>query len=164
MKVEQLMTRHVQTCQPSDGLDVPAHIMWERDCGIVPVVAGPMVVGVITDRDICMAAYTRGQALREIQVAAAMSPRVYSCRATDSLATALKVMQTNQVRRLPVVDSEDHVVGILSLADIAREGRHERGQRKAEVKHNALAETLAAVSEPRYAPGEIVAVSAPAGD
>src|SRR5262245_1269543 len=70
MRVEQLMTRTVQTCTPSDCLERAAGIMWDHDCGALPVTSAdgeePRVVGMLTDRDVCMAAYTQGRALRDI--------------------------------------------------------------------------------------------------
>ena len=153
MKVEQLMTRNVHTCRSNDGLQRAAELMWEHDCGVVPVIAdgngAARVVGMITDRDICMAAYTQGRRLADIPVATAMSREVFSCRPTDSLAVALKVMQTNQVHRLPVVDQQEHVVGVLSLADIAREAQHEHGSTSAEVSDRVVAEALEAISTSR---------------
>jgi CBS domain-containing protein len=153
MKVEQLMTRNVRTCRSSDPLERAAQLMWEQDCGIVPVTAegngSGRVVGMITDRDVCMAAYTQGRRLAEIPVSSAMSRELFSCRPTDSLAVALKVMETNQVHRLPVVDRDDQVVGLLSLADIAREARREHGITPAEVSDVAVAEALEAISASR---------------
>jgi CBS domain-containing protein len=153
MRVEQLMTRHVETCRTSDRLNRAAQIMWEHDCGVVPVMTEAdgtaRIAGMITDRDICMAAYTQGRRLEDIPVASAMSQQVYSCRPTDAVAVALKVMETNQVRRLVVVDQEDHVIGLLSLADIAREADHERGADRAQVTDGAVAEAVEAISTSR---------------
>jgi CBS-domain-containing membrane protein len=162
MKVEQLMTRNVEICRASDRLNRPAQIMWERDCGVVPVMAegngAARLVGMITDRDICMAAYTQGRTLQEIPVASAMSQQIYSCRPTDSLAVALKVMQTNQVHRLPVVDQDERIVGVLSLADIAREARHEHGIGTAHVTDAAVAAAVEAISTSRSC-GELIAAA-----
>jgi CBS domain-containing protein len=153
MKVEQLMTRTVESCHPGDCLNRPAQIMWEHDCGIVPVVAegngSGRVVGMISDRDVCMAAYTQGRPLQEIPVASAMAHEVCSCRASDAIAVALRVMETNQVRRLPVVDQDDQLIGIVSLADIAREAQHEHGTKRAEISDLAVAEALEAISASR---------------
>jgi len=153
MRVEQLMTRDVLTCRPDDHLNAAARIMWERDCGCVPVVergdGGARVVGMITDRDICMAAYTQGRPLSEIEVARVMARNVRSCRFTDSLGTALKILEQNQLRRLPVLDQNDHLIGMLSLADAAREAAHERGRTAKEVTDGQIAEALEAVSAPR---------------
>jgi CBS-domain-containing membrane protein len=153
VKVEQLMTRNVETCRSSDRMDRAAQIMWERDCGVVPVMAEgngtARVIGMVTDRDICMAAYTQGRKLQDMPVASAMSRQVLSCRPTDSLAVALKVMKTNRVHRLPVVDQNEHVVGMLSLADIAREAQHEHGSMSAQLTDAAVAEAIEAISTSR---------------
>ena len=77
MKIQNLMTRDVRTCRREDVLVEAARIMWENDCGSVPVVdAQRHVVGMITDRDICMAAYTRGQRLADMTVESAMSKTI----------------------------------------------------------------------------------------
>jgi CBS domain-containing protein len=153
MKVEQLMVRNVQTCRADDNLMRPAQIMWENDCGVVPVAAAgdgsARIVGMLTDRDICMAAYTQGLALKDISVGSSMSKQVCSCRPTDTIGVALKVMETNQVRRLPVVDQDDQVVGLLSLADIGREAQREHGRRAPEVTDEAIGEALEAISASR---------------
>jgi len=153
MRVEQLMARDVLGCAPADSLNTAARIMWERDCGCVPVVehedGDARVVGMLTDRDICMAAYTQGRPLREIMVASAMAKGVRSCRSTDSIGTALKILQTNQLHRLPVLDPNDHLVGMLSLADVAREAAHEHTRAGREVSDAQVAEVLEAISEPR---------------
>jgi CBS domain-containing protein len=152
MRVEQLMTRNVETCRTDDHLQRAAQIMWEHDCGVVPVTNGDgatRVVGMLTDRDVCMAAYTRGQRLDQIPVRTAMSRQLFSCRPTDSLAVALKVMQANQVHRLPVVDQDDRIVGILSLADVAREAQHEHGSKMPEVTDTSVAAAIEAISASR---------------
>jgi CBS domain-containing protein len=118
--VRTIMTTHVRTCQADDSLGHAAHLMWNEDCGIVPVTRDHHVVGVITDRDICMATYTQGQAPGELRVEATMSKQLFSCSADDSLATALTTMRTNRVRRVPVLTLEGKLLGLLSLADIVR--------------------------------------------
>ena len=154
MKVEQIMTHQVLACGPDDTVDVPARIMWEQDCGCVPVVnalddGGPEVMGMITDRDICMAAYTQGQSLGEIPVATAMSAALCSCHPSDPVDLALKILQTNQLHRLPVVDAQNHLVGVISLADIAREALRERHAGHGDVSELRLADALEAISKSR---------------
>jgi CBS-domain-containing membrane protein len=166
MRVEQLMTRTVKTCAPQDTLDRAAGLMWDYDCGALPVIAGDgagdRVVGVLTDRDICMAAYTQGRALRDIPVASAMAQRVCSCRPSDTVAVALRVIETNQIRRVPVVDDGDHLVGMLSLADLWREARREHGQRSPDVTERAIGEAVEAIAAPR-ARGSLVPFTTAAG-
>jgi CBS domain-containing protein len=148
-RVEQLMSRAVACCRPDDRLNTPARIMWERDCGIVPVTVpdgdGERVVGMVTDRDVCMAAYTQGRPLAEISVLSAMSRKVWSCGQADRIGAALKIMASAQIHRLPVVDETGHLVGMLSFADVARE---EARSHKV-VSNEDLAKTIEAISTPR---------------
>lgn len=158
-RVEQLMTRIVRTCRPQDTLDVAARIMWEEDCGCVPVVAAgvehPKLVGMITDRDVCMAALTQGRALHAITVSSAMARDISSCRPTDTLPVAMQVLQTKRLRRLPVVAAEDELVGVLSLADLARASGSGDAR---EISTGQLGQTLQAICEPRFVPGELVPI------
>jgi CBS domain-containing protein len=149
--VEQLMSRVVGTCRPDDRLDAAAQIMWERDCGVVPVTTiedggAERVVGIVTDRDVCMAAYTQGRRLAEVPVSVAMSHDVRTCRPSDSIRTALRLMAAGQLRRLPVVDEASHLVGILSFADVARE----EARSQAMVPVDDLAKTVEALAAPRH--------------
>jgi CBS domain-containing protein len=121
MKIEQIMTRDVATCSPDDGVDVAARIMRERECGIVPVVnRGREVVGVITDRDVCLAALVSDKPLTQLRVRNAMTSRVRSCAATDSISEAEAILREGRVRRLPVLDAARRLVGLVSIDDIAQ--------------------------------------------
>ncbi len=151
MKVSELMTRDVKTCGEHDFLNVAAKIMWDNDCGFVPVLGGnSRVVGILTDRDICMAAYTQGEPLHRLRAAGAMAQTVVSCTPEDDLATAEKLMKDNKVHRLPVCDSSGNIAGVLSLSDIAREAERERQSgRSKQVRSSEIAETLGAICQPR---------------
>lgn len=152
--VRELMTRDVQTCGPDDMLDVPARMMWDHDCGCIPVVdEGGRVVGMITDRDICMATYIKGMALWALRVSNAMSAVVHACRPEDTIAAAERIMREHQVRRLPVIATDGRLVGILSLNDLAREAMREHAPATRAVSPESITETLAAVSEPRVLHG-----------
>ena len=149
MKVESVMSKEVGRCLQSETLNEAARVMWERDCGIVPIVESRetgRVVGVITDRDICVAAYTQGRRLAEIPITEVMAKRVVSCRPSDELKAAEQLMRRAQVHRLPVVDASDQLVGLLSLADIARATT--RGK-PADVTAGEVGETLAAIRRSR---------------
>jgi CBS domain-containing protein len=163
MKVEQLMTRTVVACHPTDTLEAAARIMWEHDCGCVPVVVGEdgggRVVGMLTDRDVCMAAYTQGRPLRDLMVSNAMARDVRVCGTSEPIGVALKIMRTNQLHRLPVVDARDHLVGLLSLADVAREAAREAMQKKKAVAAGDIGETVEAISQPR-SPRQVAVVAA----
>jgi len=153
MKVEQLMTREVKVCSDSDTLNRAAELMWESDCGCIPVIrtnGDSRVVGVVTDRDIAMAAYTQGKQLWAILVTQAMAHKVIACHANDGVSQAEALMRDNQVRRLPVLDQNEHLVGLLSLNDVAREAQRQASTgKRAEVTEDAVAETLAFVCQPR---------------
>ncbi|MBL8750088.1 MAG: CBS domain-containing protein [Planctomycetes bacterium] len=120
MKIRELMCSVVHSCGPQDSLAAAARPMWEHDCGMLPVVhADGRVVAAITDRDICMAGWTRGRALSELRVADAMSRDVVTCSPDEDVAAAAAKMAQRQVHRLPVVDAAGKLLGILSLNDLA---------------------------------------------
>ncbi len=150
MNVEQLMQQTVHACRADESLNRAAQIMWENDCGCVPVVDGDRrLVGMITDRDVCMAAYTRGKPLAEIDVGGAMAAVVQSCRPEDTLRRAETIMRTAQVRRLPVVDRDQRLVGILSLRDIAHEAQRQSRTEHREIDGTEVSDTLGAICAQR---------------
>ena len=117
------MTTEVGYCQPDAALTQAADIMWQRDCGVVPVVdAQQKVIGMITDRDICFAAVLQNRAPGEIKIGDVISgqDKVQTCSPGDAVDDALKTMKRKQLRRLPVVNRDGVLVGILSLADLIR--------------------------------------------
>ncbi len=150
MKVKKLMTEEVKTCRAYDSLCVPAGVMWDQDCGFVPVVDdGNRVIGVITDRDICMAAYTQGRALDSIPTRTAMANKVFLCRPQDSIQQVEHLMDEQQIRRVPVVDDEKKLVGVVSLSDIARASVRGGSRGAADVTVEEMATVLAGVCRPR---------------
>jgi CBS domain-containing protein len=150
VNVRDLMCFPVHTCHATDACDSAARLMWEHDCGSVPVVdEDNQVLGVITDRDICMAAYTQGLPLREIPVKSAMSSDVFSCSALDTLETATSIMREHQVRRLPVLDDKHRLAGILSLNDIALTALDSLGAEESPIRAQDVVVLLGTVSEPR---------------
>lgn len=118
--VREVMTRDVATCHAGDTLDHCARLMWDRGCGCVVVVEDVhRPVAVITDRDICMAAYTQGRPLGEMVVGSAMSRRLFVVDEQATLDVPARLMRLHCIRRLPVVDRGGSLVGLLSIADIA---------------------------------------------
>lgn len=147
MRVSDVMTADVQACGPADDASAAARIMWERDCGAVPVVLEDRrVIGMITDRDIAMAAYTRGLCLHEIPVETVMSVGATTCTADETIEDCEQRMAAARVRRLPVLDASRRLCGIVSLSDLAR--AKACGDRQAEAE---VSRTLAAIGEPRRA-------------
>jgi CBS domain-containing protein len=121
MKVRESMTAAIYTCQPDTDLEQVARIMRDHDCGFVPVVdASGSVTGLITDRDICMAAAIRGLALEHIPASQAMSQSVRACLPDDTIPEALEMMKHFKVRRLPVIDAHGYLQGVISISDILR--------------------------------------------
>jgi CBS domain-containing protein len=152
MKVKELMTSEAKSCNMLASLNSAAQIMWDNDCGFVPIVDNEnRVLGVITDRDICMAAYLQGATLTATPVTSAMSKQVFCCRPDDDVSTAEGIMREKQVRRLPVLDAQNHLVGVISLNDIAREGERElSGKAARQVTDPEITRLMAAVCAPRH--------------
>lgn len=147
MKARDLMTRDVACVDSNRTLADAARLMWEHDCGIVPVVeeGSGTLLGVLTDRDICMGAFLQGLPLAEIPVARVMSREVFACGPEADEAAVREIMGRNQVRRVPVVDENRRVVGIVSLNDLALRASSAKGAAARGAKA-AVADTLAAVS------------------
>ena len=145
MNVGQLMSRNPRTCGSNDPASVAARIMWDSDCGCVPVVDGnDKVIAMITDRDICMAAYTQGRPLTELPVSAAFSRKLVAVHESDDISAAENLMRKHRIRRVPVLDNDGRAVGILSLNDLARRAGHRRG----DVDVDELVRTFATICEP----------------
>jgi CBS domain-containing protein len=135
MKISEVMTPNPRSVQPSDSLQAAARIMRDEDTGVVPVVEGGRVTGVVTDRDIVIRAVVEGNF--QAKVSEICSDDVVTCTADMSTADAAELMSEHQVRRIPVVDAEERLVGIVSLGDLAvKEGRDSR-----------MGETLEQISE-----------------
>ncbi|MBL8857643.1 MAG: CBS domain-containing protein [Planctomycetes bacterium] len=149
MKVEDLMTRDVVSCGPGDSVSHAAQLMWEHDCGIVPIVDSERrPIGLITDRDACMAGFTTGRALNDIRVGDVMSQSVRVCKLRDSLEAAETAMRQARVRRVPIVDEDGHLIGILSLNDLARAAAARQKKHRDTQGAVRVTDTLAAICQP----------------
>jgi CBS domain-containing protein len=147
MKVQEIMTGDVASCHPDTTVADVAKAMWDRDCGTLPVVTTEgRVIGMITDRDICIAVATRGRTADRIAVREVSAGKVYSCLPEDDVNEALETMKLHQVRRLPVVDEEGHLRGILSLNDIVLHS----DRRRNEVPPAKVVAALRGISEHRH--------------
>lgn len=154
MKVKDIMTLGVRTCSASDTLRQAATLMDRHGCGFIPVVAtaNPAgdLEGVVTDRDIVLAALREDKPLSAIAVRSAMSREAIVCYVDDSVSMAEKLMCDNHVRRLPVLDFDDKLAGVISLDDIARQAQQEvRRTGLMQVSQGAVAETLAEIAGQR---------------
>jgi CBS-domain-containing membrane protein len=147
-RVAEVMSTEVASCHMNDSMNHAAQLMWEHDCGCIPIVDDDRhVVGIITDRDICMAAYTQGKSLNELPVSLACSRDVQTCRTTDTVARAEELMTNAQVRRLPVVDPTGVLVGLVSMSDLA----HHTKSAADKLAQRTLAAVLEAVTRRRHA-------------
>lgn len=122
MKVEELMTRNAKACLATDSCAVAAGIMRCRDCGFVPVVDDPKtrnVVGVVTDRDILLHLAVLEAPLSAAPVKACMTTAVKTAYPETELRDAVEIMEAAAIHRLPVINHEGRLVGVLALKDIA---------------------------------------------
>ena len=125
MKITDVMTPNPKTVKPDDDLQAVATIMRDEDAGSVPVVEDGRVVGMVTDRDIVIRAVADGDF--DCTVEDICSDEVICIRPEMSTADAAELMSEHQIRRLPVVDDDDRLLGIVSLGDLAvKEGRDTR--------------------------------------
>ena len=119
MKVSEAMTKSPAYCSADTNLGAAAEIMWKRNCGFLPVVSPQQnVVGVITDRDMCIAMATRNRLPGQVTVQEISSMVTYSCRPDDDVQAAMEIMAEKKVRRLPVIDAAGKLEGILSIDDV----------------------------------------------
>ena len=118
MKVKDIMTTDLKTCTPDTTVAEAAHLMWEGDFGILPVVHDGALVGVVTDRDMYIALATQNTRASRLKVGAVAATKLVTCAPEDDVQTALATMKHARVRRLPVVGFGGTVLGILSMHDI----------------------------------------------
>lgn len=149
MNVSDVMTRGTSACEPHEPLERAAGIMWDRDCGAVPVVdATGALHGIVTDRDVAMSAYLKGRPLAAIAIGEVMSRDLHCCAPSDTLERALATMRQHQVHRMPVVDGEGRLVGMLAIADVLQATQRVEPKQRQPLA-DALVDTLAAVRRPR---------------
>lgn len=154
MKVKDIMIHPVQSCGPESNLATAAMMMWDTDCGVLPVVNFEgKVIGMITDRDICMAAATKSRHSSEITVFETITGQVHACAPGDDIHDAMETMAKHQVRRLPVIDDAGRLAGILSLNDIVLRAGEAKGWRTAAVSCEDLVRTLKAIETHRILVG-----------
>jgi len=143
MRVQDIMTVSPEVCRPEDNLAEAVSQLWSADCGVLPIVdhAGRLA-GIVTDRDICIALGTRNERPSAVPVRSVMRSSVETCGPGDDVIAALARMAEHQVRRLPVVDDERRLLGILSLSDAALA----TGSGPQAVRPGAVLDTLRSVS------------------
>jgi CBS domain-containing protein len=150
LPIRSVMTRAVSALHPEHSLHDAMRIMHSRDVGCIPIVDRQRaVVGIVTDRDVMLAALQERQPLALIPIAAAMTREPVTIGVEDTVEEAARLMRTLQVRRLPVTDERNRLLGILSLSDLVRVVAHLRRSGDDVASADALVETLAAIVEQR---------------
>ena len=134
MKARDLMSKPPYTCGPDTDLAIVAKLMWDHDCGSVPVVdASGTVVGVVTDRDICIATATRRLLPEQIAASQVMTAPIRACLSNDSVSDVLATMREFRIRRVPVIDANGRLQGVISLNDIVLAATEKREPRASDV-------------------------------
>jgi CBS domain-containing protein len=153
MKVREMMTENPAYCSPETNLGAAVEIFWNRNCGILPVVdRHGKVVSVITDRDICFALGTRNRLPGDITVGEVATHVAVSCRADEDVRSVLIQMAEAKVRRLPVVDAEGRLKGIVSIDDLVEHADVKADSKGSAVTSEEIINTLKrvyAVNQPR---------------
>jgi CBS domain-containing protein len=148
MKVKELMTKSPAACTLTNTLADAGGMMWQNDCGVLPVVAeGGKVVGLITDRDICMAGVLNGRQLAHIAVEEVTSGKVLTCTPDDDVRAALKTMQDSKVRRLPVVTADGTLEGMLSMNDVVLLADEPKDKKAPAISYSDVVKTFKSICE-----------------
>jgi len=146
MKVRDLMTKTVASCHPETNLAAAGALMWETDCGVLPVVdERRRVTGVLTDRDVCIALTTSDRRPSSMRVGDVVPPHAFVCGQDDDVQAALKIMQKHKIHRLPVVNKMGTLEGILSMNDIVLRAEKGTGRRRPDISYDDVVQTLQAI-------------------
>ena len=132
MKIREIMSGDPACCVLSDSAQTVARILCDRNIGSMPVVADQnsrQLVGMITDRDLCCSVVAEGLDPKTTLIEKLISLPAIACRDGENIETCERLMQEHQVRRIPIVDAEDRVIGIVSQADLALHDKAERVSR-----------------------------------
>ena len=148
MKVNEIMTPNAKAIWLTESLADAAKLMWENDCGVLPIIKdGRKVIGLITDRDICMAVAMRDTNPSGVSVEEVMTGQVYAVSPEDDIDQALQAMQEHKIRRLPVVNGENELEGILSINDIVLNAKTSIGAPTESITYDEVVKTYQAICE-----------------
>jgi len=154
MRVQDIMTKPAKYCTSGMNLAQAAELLWTAGCGALPVVDDHQdVIGILTDRDICIRLGTNNCRPSEVTVAEAMTRRVAVCHPDDDIHSALCAMRRGKVRRLPVVSSGGKLQGILCLSELLLHARHDDGSRP-ELSYEDVVGALIGIELHRHPKGE----------
>jgi CBS domain-containing protein len=143
MKVKDVMMRTPASCGAATNLGAAVEILWNRNCGILPITNSQgKVIGVVTDRDLCIALGTRNRLPGEVTVGQVVSGEVFTCKPDDDIRDALNTIALEKVRRLPVVNDAGQLEGILSMDDVVRHSEGGIAGATSELSHDTVVNTL----------------------
>ena len=146
MKVKEVMTPDAKSIWITESLADAAKEMWENDCGALPIIKdGHKVVGMITDRDICMATAMKDRSPSAISVEEVMNRTVYAAEAEEDIEQALQTMREHKVRRLPVLNLQGELQGIVSMNDIVLKAKG--NGKKPKIDYGDVVKTYQAICE-----------------
>lgn len=145
MKVKDIMTQSVKSCGEDASLEKVAVLMEKNNCGAVPVVDSEnKLKGIVTDRDVCMAAAKKKRMLSEIKAGEAMHHPAHTCSVSDSMDMAMTIMRTQKIYRVPVVDNRGELKGIVSMHDIILNYNDKVKEKDADISARDIVLTLKA--------------------
>ncbi|MGB9334729.1 MAG: CBS domain-containing protein [Candidatus Acidiferrales bacterium] len=149
MKVKDVMMRTPASCRSDTNLGAAAEIMWNRDCGMLPILNPEnKVIGVVTDRDLCIALGTRNRLAGEIAVWDVASGKVFSCNPEEDIHAALATMAKSKVRRLPVINAAGKLEGILSMDDVVLHSESKVSGKTPGLSYDDVVDTLKKLYRP----------------
>ena len=150
MKVKDAMMGTPYYCQLDTNLGSAAELMWNGNCGFLPVMdANGEIVGVVTDRDVCIGLGTRNRLPGDVTVREVMSNRLFACSPEDDVHVALRTMQEGGVRRLPVIVQNGTLVGVISVDDLLLRAEAPGIGRQPELSTEEVARTCRAIDQRR---------------
>ena len=150
MKVKEVMMGTPYSCQLDTNLGAATELMWVGNCGFLPVVgADSKVVGVVTDRDICIALGTRNKLPGDVTVREVLSSKLYSCSPDDEIHVALQEMRNGGVRRLPVITETGNLVGVISMDDLVKKAEAVGMGNQPELSTDEVVRTYRAIDQRR---------------
>jgi CBS domain-containing protein len=148
MKVKEIMTPNAKAIWLTESLADAAQLMWENDCGVLPIIKdGRKVIGMITDRDICMAAAMRDTSPSSVSVEEVMTGQVYSVNPEDDVSQALEAMREHKIRRLAVVNADGELEGVLSMNDVVLKAKTSDGSIGSSMGYGDVVKTYQAICQ-----------------
>jgi CBS domain-containing protein len=151
VKVSSIMMRTPAACNARTNLGAAVEILWHRNCGMLPVTNDEgKVTGVVTDRDLCIALGTRNHLPGEVTLGEVVTGKMFWCKPDDDVHAALNTMAREKVRRLPVINGEGKLVGILSMDDVVVHAEARSLTKKPELDYEDVVNTLKKVYETQF--------------